>query len=141
MNWGKGIVTVLILFMAFIITLAVFMFTAPDDDYDHQYYEKGLSFNRDYDQQVQVYHDHAQPVIGISAQDVTITFAQPVANGNITFSRPSDSRLDKTFSLKCDAQNKVVIPRNQLLHGKWQLAFGWESNHKKYMYQKGIYLK
>jgi hypothetical protein len=141
MNWGKGIFLGLALFMGFIITLAVFIFCAPNDDYDHQYYEKGLSFNHDYDREVQVYKDHALPIIKQNGQNVRLTFSQPVTNGSVTFSRPSNSKMDKTFVIKTSPTNEMIIPVSQVYSGKWQVVFAWESNHKKYLYQHGIYLK
>jgi hypothetical protein len=141
MNWGKGIVAGVVVFMLFILGMCIYMFMAPNDEYDHQYYEKGLTFNYDYDREVQVTKDHAAPLIQSDAQYMKITFKQPVADGMVTLNRPSDAAMDKVFSLKSDQQNEVVIPLKQITAGKWQLVFEWESNHKKYLYQQAIYLK
>lgn len=141
MNWGKGMVIVLAVFMALIITMAVLMFTAPVDDYDHQYYEKGLTFNHDYDSETQVYKDHATPLVQQNGEAVKLTFAQPVTIGTVTFSRPSDSRMDKTITLQTNAGNEMTIPAAGIANGKWQLVFAWESNHKKYLYRQALYLK
>ncbi len=40
MNWGKGIITGMIIFMLFILSMCIYMFRMPADEYDHQYYEK-----------------------------------------------------------------------------------------------------
>lgn len=141
MNWGKGIVLTLIAFMLFILTMCYRMFTAPVDDYDHQYYEKGLSFNKDYDKEVQVYKDHAVPVIKSDADNIKLTFAQQVTSGKITLGRPSDYTMDRVYNLKVNAQNEFIIPLQKVSRGHWLLVFNWESNNKKYLYQQGINLK
>jgi len=98
MNWGKGIIIGMALFMAFILCMCIYMFRMPADEYDHQYYEKGLNFDKDYDRERQVYKDHAIPLISISGKELTVTFVHP-ANGSIRFIRPSSEALDKTFKI------------------------------------------
>ncbi|MDR3695969.1 FixH family protein [Mucilaginibacter sp.] len=141
MNWGKGIVLTLIAFMLFILTMCYRMFTAPVDDYDHQYYEKGLTFDKDYNQEVQVYKDHAVPVIKSDEDNIKLTFAQQVTSGKVTLGRPSDYTMDKVYDVKVNAQNEFTIPLQKVSKGHWLLVFNWESNHKKYLYQQGINLK
>ncbi len=63
MNWGKGIIAGMIIFVLFIAGMCIYMFTSPQDDFDQQYYEKGLTFNHDYDREQQVTKDHAEPLI------------------------------------------------------------------------------
>jgi len=100
MNWGKGIVFTMIAFMLFILSMCYYMFTAPVDEYDHQYYEKGLNFDHDYDREVQVYKDHAVPLVVADADNLKLTFSQPVSSGKVTLSRPSDYTMDKTFDMR-----------------------------------------
>jgi hypothetical protein len=74
MNWGKAVIIILLTFVLFISGLSYFMFRAPIDDYDHRYYEKGLTFDADYIREQQVSKDHAQPVIIVSADSLGFTF-------------------------------------------------------------------
>jgi len=141
MNWGKGIILGMLVFMAFIITMAVLMFLAPNDEYDHQYYEKGLTFDRDYNREAGVYKDHVQPVIKADSRFLTLTFAQPVEDGKLILTRPADARMDKTFLLNGSTGNQVAIPLKQIATGHWQLVLNWQSSQKKYLYQQGIYIK
>ena len=48
MNWGKGLVIGLGLFMSFIVFLVVMMLNTPEDSFDKNYYEKGLAYDLDY---------------------------------------------------------------------------------------------
>lgn len=140
MNWGKGIISGMILFMLFIISMCVYMFWLPADDYDHQYYEKGLSFNKDYNREVQVVKDHAEPSIAIKGQVMTITFTRP-AVGTITWLRPSNQYQDRVFKINTHAGPSIDLPISAIEKGKWRLIVDWESDHKAYLYQKGIFIK
>jgi len=112
----------------------------PADEYDHQYYEKGLTFNHDYDLEVQVVKDHAKPIIQISKDDVVITFINAV-KGKVTFARPSDATLDRTFALVSGPQNEVIIPTKRIAPGRWRLVFNWKAGEKEYLYQEEIYVQ
>ncbi|HWZ05268.1 MAG TPA: FixH family protein [Mucilaginibacter sp.] len=141
MNWGKAIALTMVAFMLFILTMCYRMFTAPVDDFDHQYYEKGLSFDKDYDREVQVYKDHAVPSIKSDGDDIQLTFSQPVSGGKVTLNRPSNYKMDRVYDLKLNAQNEFDIPLTKIAGGHWLVVFEWESNHKQYLYQHGITLK
>jgi len=140
MNWGKGIIGGMVLFMLFIISMCVYMFMAPEDGYDHQYYEKGLNFDKDFIKERQVETDHAQPLIGVSGKTVSITFIKP-ASGIIKFIRPSNQILDKEFKLDSTGGRQITIPVQSMAVGRWQLVLNWESNRKAYLYQQEIYIK
>ncbi|MCC8425356.1 FixH family protein [Mucilaginibacter sp. UR6-11] len=140
MNWGKGIIGGMILFMLFIISMCIYMFALPADDYDHQYYEKGLAFNKDYNKEVQVIKDHAEPKITIRNQVMRLAFARP-AVGTITWLRPSNQYQDRIFKIDTLAGPLVYLPLNSIEKGKWQLLIEWESDRKAYLFQKEVFIK
>lgn len=138
MNWGKGIIAGMALFMLFIISMCVYMFMMPVDEYDHQYYEKGLNFDKDFNKEKQVSTDHAQPFITVAGQLVKINFVEP-ATGTVRFLRPSSEALDKVFKL--DGDKDQGFSMEHMARGRWQMVLEWESNHKAYLYQQEIYIK
>jgi hypothetical protein len=140
MNWGKGIIIGMGLFMLFIIFMCVKMFALPADEYDHHYYEKGLNFNKDFDKEKQVVKDHARPLITIIGKQVSITFTQP-AKGNIKFIRPSSEALDKTFQLNTDSGLVTQMSARSLTEGRWRVVLEWESNKKAYLYEQEVDIK
>jgi hypothetical protein len=137
MNWGKGIILVLVIFVLFITGMSVKFFLMPVDDYDHQYYENGLNFDHDYNREKQVVTDHAAPSLRISGQEFHLTFNQPVT-GNIKFLRPSDTALDRTFKLE---GKEIEISLKTIPAGQWQLVMNWENDHKAYLFHKEVYIK
>jgi len=139
MNWGKGIITGMAIFVVFIVGMCIYMLASPTDDFDHRYYEKGLTFNHDYDREQQVVKDHAKPEIQISDGYIRVTFVQP-AKGSVKFLRPSSTASDKLYTLDSNG-TETDIPLGSLARGKWQLVFEWTSNNKAYLYQQEIYIK
>lgn len=140
MNWGKGLILGMSLFMLFIVGLVVRMFTAPADEYDHSYYEKGLNFDADYKRERQVVLDNATPIIQQNNKTLLLKFTAP-AKGNIKFIRPANQQLDKNFPINSDTNNESSAPTMAIQSGKWQLLLTWVSNNKEYRYQQEIYLK
>ena len=140
MNWGKGIVGGMIVFMLFILGMCVRMFLIPADEYDHKYYEKGLNYDVDYKRERQVITDNATPVIQQNNKSLLLKFKAP-AKGTIKFIRPSNQSFDKIFTIDSDNNNEVLAPIAAIQRGKWQLLLAWVSNGKEYLYQQDIYLK
>ena len=140
MNWGKGIIIGMAIFVVFIVGMCIYMIASPTDAFDHQYYEKGLSFNQDYNREEQVTKDHAQPQIEIEDHQIKFVFSQP-AKGTIKFMRPSSTSKDRVYSINSAKGLASSVPLESFAAGKWQLVFEWTSNHKAYLYQQEIYIK
>lgn len=139
MNWGKGIIGGMIVFMLFIILMCVYMFTMPTDDYDKKYYEKGLSFDQDYNREKQVITDNAQPTIEADSCCIEVTFPQHII-GQVKLSRPASTILDSVIAIDNKNGQPVQILTANMPKGKWQLTFNWTTNNKAYLYQKEVYL-
>ena len=140
MNWGKGIIGGMILFMLFIIAMAVYMFTLPEDEYDTKYYEKGLSYDQDYNRAKQVITDKVQPTIEADSCCIEVSFPQTIL-GQVKLTRPSSGIVDKVIPIDNKNGQPVQILTTNMPKGKYQLRFEWTSNNKAYLYQKEVYLE
>ena len=129
----------MIIFMLFIIGMSIYMFNAPADEYDHNYYEKGLNYTRDYNLEEQVTKDHAQPVIEQQKGEVVLSFKEPIT-GTIKFVRPSNKSQDKAFAINSGADKQVVLPLKDIASGQWQLVISWKSNNKNYLYKQELFI-
>ena len=139
MNWGKGLVIGMLLFIGFIVSMSFYMFSMPADDYDHQYYEKGLNFNKDYAKEKQVETDMAQPVIKQLNGELSVEFIQPAA-GTIRLINPLGKSKDRMFLLNTNAGTRASIPLNKLSAGRWAIRIDWNSGNKGYLFQKDLYI-
>jgi hypothetical protein len=139
MNWGKGIIGGMILFMLFIIVMCVYMFSIPEDEYDKKYYEKGLSYDQDYNRAKQVITDKAQPTIEADSCCIEVTFPQTIL-GQVKLTRPSSNMVDSIIAIDNKNGQPVQILTTNMPKGKYQLRFEWTSNNKAYLYQKEVFL-
>lgn len=140
LNWGKYLLIGMAGFMCFIVSMGIYMCAQNKDDYDHQYYEKGLNYDADYTREKQVYADKAHPKISLSVQKLTIKFAS-AAKGRMYFKRAANNKLDKVLPFEADdTDHTITIPTHQLASGPWHLRFEWESNLKQYLYEQEITL-
>jgi hypothetical protein len=112
----------------------------PADEYDHQYYEKGLNFDKDFNKERQVFKDHAVPEIHISGKDISITFIEPSV-GKVRFIRPSSEAMDKLFRLNIYKGNETGFSVSSLEPGQWQMVLEWKSANRSYLYQKEVFIK
>src|SRR5471030_729971 len=117
MNWGKGIILGMSIFVLFILSMCIYMFMMPVDEYDHQYYEKGLNFDKDFDKEKQVVTDKAQPTINVDGRLVTVNFVATAA-GTIRFLRPSSEALDKIVEFDGNKTREVSL--KNMAHGRWK---------------------
>lgn len=137
MNWGKGLVIGLVLFMSFITILVVLMFRSAEDSFDKDYYEKGLAYDVEYEQKQQVITDQAEPTISYNDEVLSITF-KAADSGQINFKRPSSKKEDKVINF---TDNEVNINRKELLNGEWKIILKWTYDQKNYLYEKSIFLQ
>lgn len=140
MNWGKGIIIGMAIFMLFIISMGVRMLNSKTDDYDKEYYEKGITFDDDYKKEKQVTTDNAQPRIQITDSHVILKFKES-AVGYLRLNRPSDRRLDRQvqFTTNNDGMYKADLKLPAV--GRWHIELQWQSKGKSYLYQQQAYLK
>jgi hypothetical protein len=138
-NWGTGITIGMAAFVIFIVILGIQMFRGAPADYDQQYYEKGLSYDTVYAKEKQVITDKAQPVILVKDNSLLIQFVK-ASKGNIRFERPSDPGMDKLVPFESDSSNGFVVPLQKFAEGQWRISFNWQSDGKKYLYEREMFL-
>ncbi|WP_017257725.1 FixH family protein [Pedobacter arcticus] len=137
MNWGKGLVIGLASFMIFITVLVVLMFRTAEDNFDKDYYERGLAYDIDYNQMQQVIADKVQPIVKQTQNYVTINFAV-ADSGSVNFKRPSDSKKDQLFSFN---QKDLQFTKDDFEKGEWRIEIRWTAGDKKYLYQTNLFLR
>lgn len=137
MNWGTKLVIGMGLFMAFIITLVVFMMRSDSDDLvDKDYYQKGIEYDKEYARKNQVQQDNAEPEIYVG-DSLKIVFKKP-ATGSVRFLHPSDKKNDRTLNMETSKNNVFVLPLNETSKGHWKLILEWKSKGKDYLFEKNI---
>lgn len=137
MNWGTKIIIGMGLFMAFIITLVVFMMRSDSDDLvDKDYYKKGIEYDKEFALKTQVQTDLAEPEISV-ADSLKIVFKKP-AIGKLNFLHASKKENDYTVNFETGPKNEFNLPLNNTSKGNWKLTIEWKSNDKEYLFEKNI---
>ncbi len=140
MNWGTKLIIGMVLFMGFIVILVILMLKPHKADslIDNNYYEKGQTFDIDYNARRAAKDDNMLPVIQPGENEISISFPKSVRY-QITFRRLSDAQFDKTY--KSDAAKTVVLlPRADLPSGSWLLRIEYNMAERNYLYQEKILL-
>lgn len=141
MNWGTKLVIGMLSFMSFIVVLGVLMFNSKTDALvDNDYYEKGLTYDADYNRKEQVKTDDAGPQISVDKENITLNF-KTEASGIINLRRNSDKTMDQRIALQTDEKNQSLIPIKGIAKGQWRIIVSWISDGKSYLDEQEIKIK
>ncbi len=130
----------MVLFMGFIVTLVTLMIKPHKTDalIETDYYEKGQTFDRDYNAGRDAIQDQMIPVVQAEDKGVSIVFPHPVSY-EIQLRNLANSSLDRSFKSE-SAQKEVLIPGSELKSGSWLLRIQYKASNKEYLYQNKILL-
>ncbi len=125
----------MVLFMAFIVTLVTLMIKPHKADslIEADYYEKGQTFDRDYDARRAAFDDQMLPTIQTGRQGVGVAFPKSVTY-TILLRNLADANLDQTFK-SATASTQADIPANKVKAGSWLLRIEYKRGPKEYLYQ------
>lgn len=143
-NWGTGILLFIIAFMIAFTTLLVKSF---DEEYDHElvtenYYEKELVFQGQYDKEERL--KRTGHSIGVTQLDTALSLDFqhfPDAEGEVVFYRASKMALDRTFGIRLDSNDQLVIPRSQFEQGNYELQIKFSEGDSAYYQAQSISIR
>jgi len=145
-NWGTGIVIAFGLFMTFIL---YFVFKVQSDSkYDNElvveeYYKQELVFEKRMEKE-QNDKNLALPVEVIAQGDgLKIVFPKDIdatkIKGKVSLYRPSNQKLDFEVPISLSGSH-LLIPKNNLVGGRWDISIDWTYDGKEILTKKTIYL-
>lgn len=139
MDWGKGIVLVLITFgilMGTLVTICV-----RQDDLHlvvQNYYEEEVKYQEHIDRVINT-HLLEHEILVFDSQLKIVDLHLPVgAKGTLHFFRPSDARLDKKMEVNITDSNANSIDVKELKAGYWKVKLTWSESGKDYYQEKNI---
>jgi len=143
-NWGTGILIFLILFLSASAVFIVFAMKQDVNLVHKDYYEQGA----DYTEQMKVnarsveFNEavHTQIEIESLVVDFDTTFTLSIDSGNVLLFRPSNSSLDYSMPLQLSG-NSVMIPKSNLVPGRYILKLNWYSGGLKYEVVKTVFIQ
>lgn len=145
-NWGTGIFLAVTLFV--IGTLSVVSYLISLDFYlvSSDHYEEGVKYQETIDGQLRS-ENLENPVLVLFDEptvSIKITFPKELRSdslsGSVTFYRPNDSALDRTFKIQIDEDGRQTIPVSEFEKGRWKLTLEWKQDSLTYIDEKNIFI-
>ena len=120
------------LFMAFIICMGTAMVMSNNDDLiEKDYYEKGLNYDKEYNEQTKAIKDSVIPDIEVNGNGLTISFPYP-AHYTLVCKRLADASMDKIFEGTTDEDRVFEIPAGDIERGTWRLELTFYIDGEEY---------
>lgn len=143
-NWGTGLVIVLILFVAFILYFVIRISTEDKYDYDlvtEEYYKQEMVLQSEIDAQQNSFALKGKIQGEKTAEGWMMTFPEDLdyaaITGTVSLYRPSDKRLDFDLPLKL-YNGQILIPNDRLVAGRWNTIVNWQYEGKEYLFRDKI---
>ncbi len=140
MNWGKGIIIGMALFMGFIITLVTIMMRQDIDLVREDYYQQELEYNKQYEAESN--YLSAQQTIEIEPKADTLFLHFPAdfqtGKANIQLQRPNNKNQD--IELTIDTREQVKIPLKHMEKGQFNCTVSGMYRGKKYQMSQQLTL-
>jgi hypothetical protein len=140
MNWGKGIIVALSLFVGFILFLVITLMRQDVDLVSEDYYKQEI----DYEARIQKEQNglNSAAKIKIVNQKSFIIIQLPdsidLTNVLVNLKRPNDEKLDKSF--KIEGTKTFMLPKASLEKGKYDLTIEYTINGEECLMKKAITL-
>lgn len=138
MNWGKGIIVALALFVGFILFLVITLMRQDVDLVSEDYYKQEI----DYEARIQKEQNGLNSAAKIKIVDqksfVIIQLPDNIALTNVlvNLKRPNDEKLDKSF--KIEGTKTFMLPKASLEKGKYDLTIEYTIDKKDCLLQQKI---
>ncbi len=143
-NWGTGIVIAFVFFISFILYFVITMSTNKKYKHDlvtKNYYEKELQYQDDIEKeqnakQLPINVDYTRTEEGLRIQ-----FPKEMSNdgisGEVILYRPSNKTFDFILPIQLKSHT-LLIPKERLLEGRWNLKVDWKYKGKAYLFKQEI---
>lgn len=144
-NWGVRIVVLYVGFVALIVTLIVLSSSVNNELESKDYYAKELAFQDKINatqNENKLNHSINYEIIG---REFILSFdtsqLNPTFSGSVFFYRPSETALDKEYTINFDKAGQQIINLSQFKKGVYKVQINWENNAIKYYKEGTINLK
>ena len=146
-NWGTSIVIAFGLFMTFIL---FFVFKVQSNSkYDNElvveeYYKHDAKFGDEMKRAQNAQDLSQKPKISNASGEITIVFPDAFIpkniSGKVSLYRPSNKKMDFEIPLSL-ANSTLIIPKNSLAGGRWNVNMEWQYDGKLYLSKEIIYIQ
>lgn len=138
MNWGKGIIIAMGAFMSFILFMAFTLMSKSTDLESEDYYKKEIEYEQEMNALKNASQLKENAKIDLTEDYVVIVLPtkEQVSNVQIALFRPDNKKKDKL--LNENNSKTIMIAKNTLLKGRYNIAINYEVNGKKILQKEEI---
>lgn len=140
MNWGKGIMIVMGLFIVFIGVLVAVLIGQKVDLVTEDYYKEEIAYQQEIDA---IYSGNELDSLVISQKDeqLIIQFAKNIRPDSVVVHlwRPNDKKLDQSFSVT--GTEIFLIPLKKLHQGNYDIRCEYWIDRKNYIQKSRVLIK
>ncbi len=143
-NWGYGIVLAMLCFIVFILQYVIRVQTNPALDNQletEEYYQKEQQINSNYKKETNGKTLGNKFSIEVVSEGLVISFPQEfkkeAIKGKVVLKRLSDEKLDTEFPISLQ-ENALLIPKSQLVSGKWNVEVDWSYENEEYLHKQTV---
>jgi hypothetical protein len=139
MDWGKGIVITLIVFISLMVGLVTICVKQDDIHLVTQnYYEEEIKYQDQIEKMINA-NSLDYKVLNYDIQLKKVDLHLPVGSkGTMHLFRPSDARLDQEIDFDVTNPNANAFDLKSLKPGYWKLKLTWSENGVDYFYEEKI---
>jgi len=140
LNWGQSITIVIILFMAFILTLVYKMHYRNADLVQDDFYEQEVLFNSKKESIFNYENANLQIHVEQTPEGIELQFPSDFTfdNGVVLFYRADDKSLDRQYPLSVNSNHRQILAYTEFIVGKYEINISWNNQEKSYLYQSEI---
>lgn len=144
LNWGMGIVLAFVAFISFILYFVITINTNSAYDHDmvtESYYKKELAFEKQMNKEQKAKDHGLGLLVNKTENGLEVSFPKRLnasgISGSVLLYRPSDKKLDFEVPISLSGSS-LLIPKQNLAGGRWNIEITWAYNKEEYFYQEAI---
>lgn len=139
-NWGTGLVLGMLAFMIFILQYVIRVQINPEYDNELQlqnYYQEEINIDKNHRAQQNANELGNNFSIQKVTEGIKISFPTSMEKslivGKIKLYRPSNQSMDREVAIVLKETHELLIPKNQLQNGKWEVTVSFSYQGKDYL--------
>jgi hypothetical protein len=147
MNWGKWLTLVILVFMGLMAVMVIYSFRQELNMVTDHYYEKDIHYQQQIEKKKNtsllvekptVYYRSADKIISVQFPK---NFLYSSISGEIHLFRPSDYKMDKSYTIALDQKGAQFINASKFSKGEWIVKLSWKDQHLAYYDEINIFVR
>ena len=144
LNWGHGILGVIMLFLVGIAFMVYIASKQTNEMVDDHYYQKELAYQGVIDASKNLQRVTEKSLVSQTVDKLVIQFPQGsfenMTSGNIDLQRNDAKQKDLHFSISSLATGAFEIPKSGLSPGLYKIRISWDNQQFPYYAEENVFV-